>query len=293
MEKIAIALQRSLRAEQANEGMFSGSLDSPTSSPVTLEGSQATIPGEIQFTRTRSVDIAPAVLERHRVAALQNDAVADAFRTLRTELLMKMRQNGWRTLAVTSPNKGAGKSTVSLNLALSFAMEIDHTSLLVDADLRDPDVRKLLEVPPGPGLSDYLVGNVKLEDLLIHPSGTHLVVLPGGAPVPNSAELMRSPMMADLVHELGGRYPERLVVFDVPPVLSGADTLALSSYMDATILLVEERRTTRDQIERSCEMLKHSNLIGVVLNKSRELSKPDPIVWPEPTLLQRVFGRAL
>ena len=71
---------------------------------------------------------------------------------------MQMRQNGWQTLAVTSPNKGAGKSTVALNLAISFAMEVDYTSLLVDADLRDPDVRHMLELEPGPGLVDYLAG---------------------------------------------------------------------------------------------------------------------------------------
>ena len=99
---------------------------------------------------------------------------------LRTQVLMQMRQNGWQTLAVTSPNKGAGKSTVSLNLAISFAMEVDYTALLVDADLRDPDLRHMLELEPGPGLADYLVGNAAIEDLLIHPEIGNLVLLPGG-----------------------------------------------------------------------------------------------------------------
>jgi capsular exopolysaccharide synthesis family protein len=285
MEKIAVALQRSLRADTSGEGLFAPVSDAtPVTAPIVV------VPARIAYAKTRSVAIAPHVLERHRVAALQNDAVADAFRTLRTEVLMQMRQNNWRTLAVTSPNKGAGKSTVSLNLALSFAMEVDHTALLVDADLRDPDLRNLLELEPGPGLADYLTGQAALEDLLIHPSGGNLVMLPGGAPVPNTSELMRSPMMADLVRELRNRYPERLAVFDVPPILSGADTLALSTHMDATILLVEERRTTREEIERSFELLRNANLIGIVLNKSRELPKPDPITWPKPGFFRRVFG---
>ncbi len=203
---------------------------------------------------------------------------------------MQMRQNAWQTLAVTSPNKGAGKSTVALNLAMSFSMEVDYTALLVDADLRDPDLRHMLELEPGPGLSDYLMGNAALEDLLIHPNIGNLVILPGGAPVANTSELMRSPMMADLVRELRGRYRDRLIVFDVPPILAGADTLALSAYMDATIMLVEERKTTREDIERSCELLQHSNLMGIVLNKSRELPEPEPIKRPEPGLLQRLFG---
>jgi capsular exopolysaccharide synthesis family protein len=216
-------------------------------------------------------------------------ATADAFRLLRTQVLMQMRQNGWQTLAVTSPNKGAGKSTVSLNLAISFAMEVDYTALLVDADLRDPDLRNLLELEPGPGLADFLIGKAAIEDRLIYPRMGNLVLLPGGAPIANTSELMRSPMMSEMIRELRGRYPDRLIVFDVPPILSGADTLALSSYMDATILLVEECKTTRDDIERSCELLRHSNLIGMVLNKSRELPEPDPIRWPKPSFFQRLF----
>ena len=101
---------------------------------------------------------------------------------------------------------------------------------------------------------------------------------------------MRSPMMADMIRELRGRYRDRLIVFDVPPILAGADTLALSAYMDATIMLVEERKTVRADIERSCELLRHSNLMGVVLNKSRELPEPEPIRRPKPGFLQRLFG---
>lgn len=285
MEKIAVALQRILGTETDADGFFG-----PVQDVVVESTRPVRLPGRIEYTRTRVIDIAPHVLERHRVAAVANDATADAFRLLRTQVLMQMRQNGWQTLAVTSPNKGAGKSTVSLNLAISFAMEVDYTSLLVDADLRDPDLRHMLELAPGLGLADYLVGKAEIEDLLLHPNIGNLVVLPGGAPVANTSELMRSPMMADLIRELRGRYPDRLIVFDVPPILSGADTLALSAYMDATILLVEECKTARDDIERSCDLLRHSNLIGVVLNKSRNLPEPDPITRPKPGFFDRLFG---
>ena len=284
MEKIALAVQRALAAE--GQGQTPGLLQRATPD-IAAPRSE---PGRIEYTRTPTVEIAPSVLERHRVTSVNNDTTADAFKLLRTQILMEMRKNGWQTLAVTSPNKGAGKSTISLNLAISFAMEVDYTSLLVDADLRDPDVRHMLELDSGPGLADYLMGRAALEDLLIHPNVGQLVVLPGGAPVPHTSELMRSPMMADLVGELRRRYADRLIVFDVPPILAGADALALSAYMDATILIVEERKTARADVERSCELLRQSNLMGLVLNKSRELPEPEPITLPEPGAMQRYFG---
>ncbi len=285
MEKISVALQRVLDAQKPGEGLFA-----PVNEAASAVGSSARPPGPIAYTRTRVLEVTPDVLERHRLASVRNDRTADAFRLLRTQVLMQMRQNGWQTLAVTSPNKGAGKSTIALNLAMSFAMEADYTALLVDADLRDPDIRHMLELEPGPGLVDYLLGNAALEDLLIHPNVGNLVVLPGGAPVANTSELMRSPMMADMIREVRGRYNDRLIVFDVPPILSGADALALSGYMEATILLVEEGKTLRDDIERSCELLDKSNLMGIVLNKSRELPEPEPITRPKPGFLRRFFG---
>src|SRR5262245_28039288 len=117
MDKIAAALQRALSTEAEGESLF-GRLDElpPASS------SSVRVPQPTGRTRGSVVEIPPQVLERHRVAVVQNDASADAFRMLRTQLLVELRKNNWQTLAVTSPNKGAGKSTVALNLAISFAM---------------------------------------------------------------------------------------------------------------------------------------------------------------------------
>ncbi len=238
--------------------------------------------GAIPSSPTPTLEISASAMERHRIASINQDANADAFRLLRTQLLLHMQRNGWRTLAVTSPNRGAGKSTVALNLAISFAVEVDSTAMLVDADLREPDLRNLLEIGPGPGLSDYLVGRVPLQQLFVHPDLGNLVVLPGGAPVKFTAELLHSPMMTSLVRDLSSHYPNRITVFDVPPVPQGADALALCTLVDATILLVEERRTSRHDIERACELLLDANLIGIVLNKSRELSSPEPDHRPKP-----------
>jgi protein-tyrosine kinase len=285
LEKISLALQRVLSGGTPEDSEFISVQDR-----LPVRGGAARVPRGITYTQTRSLNITPQILERHRLASARTDTAGDPFRLLRTQVLMQMRENGWQTLAVTSPNKGAGKSTVNLNLAMSFAMEADYAALLVDADLRDPDLRKMLELEPGAGLVDYLTGKAAIEDLLIHPNIGKLVVLPGGEPVANTSELMRSPMMAALIAELRGRYVDRLIVFDVPPVLASADTLALSPYMDATILLVEECKTARADINRSLELLSGSNVIGVVLNKSRELRDPEPITRPKPGFFRRFFG---
>jgi protein-tyrosine kinase len=95
--------------------------------------------------------------------------------------------------------------------------------------------------------------------------------------------------MAEMIREMRARYPDRLIVFDMPPILAGADALALSAYMDATILLVEERKTARDDIVRSCDLLRDTNLIGIVLNKSRELSEPISMTRPKPGFFRRFF----
>jgi len=286
VEKIAIAVARNLAREAQQDPSPSFS-----TTPVAPHG-LVRVPGRIAYTRTRTVQISPETLERHRIAAASNSDTADAFRMLRTQVLMRMRENGWQTLAITSPNKGAGKSTVTLNMALSFAMELDHTALLVDADLRDPDVRKMLDLGEGPGLADYLVGRAAVEDLLIHPGIGNLVLLPGGSPVANTSELLRSPMMADLVRELRERYTDRIVLFDVPPILAGADTLALSAYVDATILMVEEGKTTLEDLTRSRELLANSNLMGIVLNKTRHVVSPDTPKASIAAAIRRVFGTA-
>jgi protein-tyrosine kinase len=289
MEKIAIAVERAARDGRAHVGSPLSAQSAGAASVATGAGP----PRRIAYSRTPSVTIPSHVLERHRLASVKQDVEGDSFRLLRTQILLQMRQHGWQTLALTSPNKGAGKSTIALNLAMSFAMEVDYTALLVDADLRDPDIRKMLELESGPGLADYLAGRAPVEDLLIHLDIGNLVVLPGGDPVARTSELMRSPMMVELIRELRARYRDRLIVFDVPPVLAGADTLAFAEHMDATVLIVEECRTRKEDFERACDLLRgSSNLIGIVLNKSRELPEPEPITRPAPGFLERVFGSA-
>ncbi|MEK6749689.1 MAG: CpsD/CapB family tyrosine-protein kinase [Pseudomonadota bacterium] len=231
---------------------------------------------KIVYSSTRSCRLLPhAMGEKRIINGTGNDAYTMAFKMLRTQVLQRMRANRWNALAVTSASAGEGKTLVAINTAMSMAAEIEQTVLLVDADMRAPAVRDYLSLPPGPGLSEYLIDGVALEKILINPGVNGFVVLPGGRALQNSAEMLSSRRMSELVQELKMRYPERLVVFDLPPLLSTADALAFSPFVDAALLVVEEGVTVGDDIERAVQMLGGTHLLGTVLNKSRSTAHID------------------
>ena len=232
---------------------------------------RALVPAEISYTQTRRVTVYPGWLRQNRIITGDSaDSYAHAYKVLRTQVSQRMRQHGWRTLAVTSPGQGDGKTLTAINLAISLAMESNQTVLLVDADLRRPSVHTYFGFEAQVGLRDHLQEATPVEQLLVHPEIRRLVILPGGAPLENSSEMLSSPMMLRLVQEVKRRYPSRLVIFDLPPVLATDDVLAFAPYLDASLLVIQDGKTPRDEATRAAEMLQaaNHNLIGTVLNKA-------------------------
>ena len=201
-----------------------------------------------------------------------HDQVADAYKVLRTHVLQRMRTNGWRTLAVTSPGEGNGKTLTAINLAISLAREVNQTILLVDLDLRRPAIGRYLLDGPTRGLSDYLTEGAELSELLIHPGIERLVILPGNHSFTQSSEMLSSPRMVQLVQELKTRYADRLTLFDMPPLLAGDDVIAFLPYLDSVMLVIEEGKTTQDELEHAYQLLGEKNIMGTVLNKSDDSS---------------------
>lgn len=231
----------------------------------------AVSPARIVYTQTRVLDVPRAVLERNRVIdGAENGPAVTAFRLLRTQVLRTMHKHGWNVLGITSPGSGEGKTLTAVNLAVSMALDVNHTVLLADLDLRRPGVHRYFGLEPGRGLSDFLGADVDLRELLFNPGMPRLVVLPGGVPLLNSSEMLSSPRMAWLAQELRSRYPARIVLFDMPPLLAADDVLAFSPYLDAVLLVVEEGRTSRDDLARARDLLRDIPVIGPVVNKSRE-----------------------
>ena len=232
------------------------------------------VPPAIVYTRTRSLDIPLSILRQRRVmAAYERGPFVDAFKILRTQVLQRLRENNWNVVGVTSPDHGEGKTLTAVNLAVSLAMETTQTVLLVDANLRHPSVHEVFGLGECPGLADYLLDNQPLEDLLVHPGIGRFVVLPGGRALSNSTEILTSPKMLALVEELKHRYPGRIVIFDLPPLLHTADVLAFSPYTDALLLVVEEGKTTAEEVQRALSLVKNSRpVLGTVLNKGGQLA---------------------
>src|SRR5262245_26463226 len=206
---------------------------------------------------------------RHLIAGYEGGAFVDAYKMLRAQVVQQCRQNGWNVVGVTSPTARAGKTLTSINLSLALAMDLAHTVLLIDADLHRPGVHNAFGLESCPGLTEHLFDDIPLEKLLIHPGIGRFVFLPAGRTIVNSAEALASPKMALLVEELKHRYPDRLLVFDLPPLLSRADSLGFVPHVDALVLVAEEGRTTSTQVEQAMGLLKgRVPILGGILNKS-------------------------
>lgn len=255
MDKLQSAMNR-FKAQQA------------TQTPHRSSASHAAPPPAIVYSRTKSIAIQEEVLRGHRLLPGHDSPFADVYKILRTQVLHRLRENGWNMLGVTSPRDGAGKTLTAINLAIATATEPTQTVLLVDADLRAPQIHEEFGLEQGPGLTEFLLDGRPIEELLLYPGLGRLVVLPGGRATEQSAELLTSPRMTALGKELKHRYASRIVIFDLPPVLDRADVLAFSPQLDALLLVVEDGRTLEPDLQQALQALKGSApILGTVLNK--------------------------
>jgi protein-tyrosine kinase len=230
-------------------------------------------PEEIHYTYTRGVGVNMNNLRRQRLTVAGSDkTLGEAYKLLRTHVLHRTKREGRNTLMITGPLPNEGKTLTTINLGISISQKVGQTVLLVDGDLRNPSIHRYLDLPSGPGLVDYLVSGYPISESLVHPDGlANLVVLPAGKGSSDAAELLSSPLMVELVKELKHFYPDRYVLFDLPPLLY-ADSLAFAPLVDGIILVVEAGSTPREEIVHALELLKEFPILGFVLNKMDAMS---------------------
>jgi len=227
----------------------------------------------IIYTQTRVFKPDPLSLERNRIFAPAATApAATAFRMLRTQVMQRMDAHGWRSIAVFSPNANDGKTTTAINLAASLAGDRLHTVLLVELDFTHPTIAKRFGLANEFGSDDAMMGAAKIEDCLYHPEGfDRLVLLPARDTLVNSSEILAGPRSRQLIAELRARYPERILVFDLPPVLSADDALAFAPQVDCGLIVAAEGRTRRNNLVRTVELLAKVPLVGTVLNRAADV----------------------
>lgn len=224
----------------------------------------------IVYTQTQVQEInQKEMVERRIIAQQKYSPEASVFKMLRTKVLKQLRENNWNSIAITGATQGAGKSMIAVNLAITMAMEVNQTILLVDMDLKYPKVHWYFDFQVKAGLRDYLLSDIPLSEILINPDGIErLVVLPGRGEAVGSSELVSGPKMKELVNEIKNRYKSRIIIFDMPPVLAADDVLASMDYYDAALLVIEDGGNSENEIKKSLHMLSGTNLLGTILNKS-------------------------
>jgi exopolysaccharide/PEP-CTERM locus tyrosine autokinase len=171
-------------------------------------------------------------------------------------------------IMVTSALAGEGKTYTSINLALSMALEMDHTVLLVDADVLRPSVFSRLKLDDEKGLSDYLRDpTVKVSDILHRTNVESLVLMSAGEYSPQSVELLASARMMQLVNELAERYHDRIIIFDAPPLLISNEAAILANMVGQIVVVVETGKVAQSQVIEALDGLDKNKSIGMVLNK--------------------------
>lgn len=197
----------------------------------------------------------------------QDSPASEQYRKLKS-LIVKLSQMGNfdKALMVTSCIAGEGKTITSLNLAITLAQEFDHTVLLVEADIRKPAIMQYLGLEAKRGLTDCLLDNLDISEVLVKTGIGNLTVLPAGRRVENPVELFSSNRMTSLFSEIKTRYNDRYVIVDTTPLLPFAEPSYIANMLGAVLLITREGVTTPDKLKRALEMLKNHNLLGVVAN---------------------------
>lgn len=202
-------------------------------------------------------------------------SIKDEFRQIKRKLLNNAFGNASKTLhhsnliMVSSAKPNEGKTFVAINLALSIALEQDKTVLLIDADVLRPSVVRELGVEEKPGIIEYLLGkSEKVSDIIYNTDIDKLKLIPAGKPHHLSNELLASEKMATLANELANRYPDRIVIFDCPPLIGVTETLVLASLMGQAIIVVEESKSSIADIQAATRHLNEDLALGLVLNKA-------------------------
>ncbi|WP_036171762.1 XrtA-associated tyrosine autokinase [Massilia sp. 9096] len=225
---------------------------------------------ELDLARMRDLGLVTAAAGRTRLL--------EDFRIIKRPLLNRAfsepaaNGNPNNLIMITSSLPGEGKTYCAINLAMSIAMELDHTVLLVDADVARPSVLRTLGLPAHRGLMDILTDDkLDMADVMLRTNVDTLSILPAGTTTQRATELLASSTMTNLVSEIANRYPDRIVIFDSPPLLLTSESRVLASHMGQIVMVVEAQTTTQHAVKEALSQLKECPNVNLIYNKTREI----------------------
>ena len=191
---------------------------------------------------------------------------AEQFRMLATKLLFPLAGKPPRSILVTSAYPAEGKTFVAGNLSVTIALNLGRPVLVIDADLRCPQLHTRFGFDSAPGLSDYLEGRRTLSSLFLGPTVQNLTLLPGGAPPINPSELISSERMANFLDEVTAREGDHLIVIDAPPPGLTAETNVLARQVDGIVIVIHHRKTRKADIYQTIQNFGKQKVLGAIIN---------------------------
>ena len=206
--------------------------------------------------------------------------IADQYRVIKRPLIKNAMGRGASIIAngnlimVTSALPGEGKSFTSINLAMSIATELDNTVMLVDADVARPSIMRMLGLPDGPGLLDMVLDDtLDMSSVLLKTNVEKLTILPSGTPHPRATELLASDAMIRLLEDMAARYPDRIIVFDSPPLLITTESRVLATHMGQIVLVVNAGKTLQSEVKQAVATIESCPVKLLLLNRASSLFK--------------------
>jgi len=224
---------------------------------------------------SRRVELDLAMLESTGIVTpnAPRSHIADEYRVIKRPLISNAMGRGAAALThgnlimVTSAMSGEGKSFTSVNLAMSIATELDHTVMLVDADVARPSILRMLGLPDGPGLLDLLEGKAEMSGVLMKTNIDKLTILPSGTPHARATELLASDAMRLLLDDISRRYPDRIVIFDSPPLILTTEARVLATQMGQVVMVVQADKTLQADVQHALATIESCPVKMMLLNK--------------------------
>ena len=210
-------------------------------------------------------------LEKNRILnEASREEVIQPYKVLRTRLLHILKEKNWSSVAIVSPTKDDGKTTVAINLSISIGQSMENTAVLLDLDLLTPSIHTYYGYEPVNGLESYYENELELRDILVSPNIQGLAIAPAIKSLHGSSEYLSTQKSRQLIDDAKSFSDRSVVIVDLPPMLVSDDAISFLPYVDAVLLVVREGVTSKVDVQRTLEMLTNSDIAGVVINDSLE-----------------------